>query len=115
MAQNYMTFDPMDPVDLAIMVSPEYDKLVEEVDQLEENAAMGGHMIMEAYETEIGADPTENEIMMDDYSGSCDNPYDPASEDAEEYDAAEMELLSGDFGSNDCTEIIDGVEFTGRD
>lgn len=115
MKQNFMTFDPMDPLDLAIMVSEECDEMVDEVDDLEENASRDGHMITEAYETEIGADPLDNEIMMDEYDGSCDNPCDPATEDAEDYDAAEMELLAGNFGSNDCTESIDDIEFTARD
>ena len=44
-----------------------------------------------------------------------DLPYDPAAEDAEDYSAAEMELLSGDFGNNTAIDSIDGIEFTGMD
>ena len=55
--EKFMTFDPLDPLDLCIMVDPNYDTAVDELTAHTENAAIGRDTYLsEAYETEIGAD-----------------------------------------------------------
>ena len=112
--QMYSAFDPMDPLDLCIMTDPNYDKAVDEIEKYTEAAAIGRDTILsEAYETEIGNDQFEaevdNGVGYSEDGEDVDLPYDPAAEDAEDYSAAEMELLAGDFGHP--IDSIDGLEF----
>ena len=116
--EKFMTFDPLDPLDLCIMVDPNYDTAVDELTAHTENAAIGRDTYLsEAYETEIGADQFKAEdddnVGFADDNDSTDMPADFAAEDAEDYSAAEMELLSGDFGNP--IDAVDGIEFTGMD
>lgn len=111
--EKFCTFDPMDPLDLAIMTSPEYDHAVDELTKYTESAAVGMDSVLsEAYDTGIGNDQFEAEddsnVGFDD-DDSADLPGDFASEDAEDYSAAEMELLAGDFGNP--IESVDDIEF----
>lgn len=115
--ETFCAFDPMDPVDLAIMTDPEYDHAVDEISGYVEAAAVGRDGVLsEAYETGIGNDQFEAEddaeVGLDD-DESTDLPGDYASEDAEDYSAAEMELLAGDFGHP--IESVDELEFTGAE
>ena len=95
--EMYEAFNPMDPLDLAIMTDPEFDHEVDELEKYTEAAAHGRDSVLsEAYETGIGNDQFQAE--------------DDASEDAEDYSTAEMELLAGDFGNP--INSVDGLEFT---
>lgn len=115
--ETFSAFDPMDPLDLAIMADPEYDHVVDEIGNYVEAAAMGRDGVLsEAYDAPVGADQFAAEddaaVGLDD-DDSTDLPGDYASEDAEDYSAAEMELLAGDFGNP--VESVDELEFTGAE
>lgn len=113
----FEAFDPMDPLDLAIMTDPTMDHIVDELEKYTEAAALGrDSALSEAYETGIGNDQFEAEddaeVGYDD-DDSIDLPGDYASEDAEDYSTAEMELLAGDFGNP--INSVDGLEFIGAE
>lgn len=111
--ETFTAFDAMDPLDLAIMTDPNYDHTVDELDRYVEAAATGGTAVLsEAYETGIGNSQFEAEDELGlgyEDDDSIDMPGDYASEDAEDYSTAEMELLAGDFGHP--IDAIDGLEF----
>lgn len=111
--ETFNVFDAMDPLDLAIMVDPAYDHTVDELDRYVEAAATGGSAVLsEAYDNGIGNNQFEAEDELGvgyDDDDSIDMPGDFASEDAEDYSTAEMELLAGDFGHP--VDSIDGLEF----
>lgn len=115
--EYFEAFNPMDPLDLAIMTDPTYDHTVDELDKYTESAGMGRESALsEAYEPGIAADQFEadddNNVGYDD-NDSIDMPADYASEDAEDFSAAEMELLAGDFGNP--VDAIDTIEFIGAE
>ena len=103
---KFMVFDPMDPLDNAIMADQEFESTVEDV----EHAANGDNSYICTEGVYEGIEDTDD--MVDSYSDDgdmIDMPADSASEDAEDYSTAEMELLAGDFGHP--VDSIDGLEF----
>jgi hypothetical protein len=121
MAMDYFNaFDPMDPLDAMIMSSPEYDHIVDNLQEQINMIAEGKDGIYESvYNTDtIGLDQFEAEDDADvgysDDGDSIDNYADPITSDAADYGAAEMELLNGEF-SNNAYDSIDDIEFTGMD
>jgi hypothetical protein len=113
--ETYTAFDPMDPLDAMILTDPEYDELVAEVESYVESCATGSSAINE-FANDIVADDDEIEDFTEDEDDdSIDLAGDAAAEDAEDYSAAEMELLAGDFANNDAIDSLDDMEFTGEE
>lgn len=113
----YNAFDPHDPLDAVILADPELDGVVESLQEEVNLIGEGRDGIYESvYQSGLGLDQFEAEddadVGFSDDGDMIDDPADPITDDAADYGAAEMELLSGEFG-NDAVESIDGIEFTG--
>jgi hypothetical protein len=110
----YVGFDPLDPLDNMIMTDPELDNVVAEVESYIDNCAKGNDFAIQEFANDIVDEDDDFDDFVDD-DDTVDMASDVAGEDAEDYSAAEMELLSGDFGENDAVDSVDGIEFTGMD
>jgi hypothetical protein len=108
--ETFMAFDPLDPVDNMILTDPNCDDMVAEVESYIDNCAKGNNSIItESADEDI--DYADDVDYFSDDGDFVDMPSDIASEDAEDYGAAEMELLAGDFANNDAIDSIDDMEF----
>lgn len=109
---KFMVFDPLDPLDNAIMTDPELESAVDEIENYVEHVENGDNNYIC---TEGAYDGIEDpDDLVDSYSDdgdSIDMPADAASEDAEDYGAAEMELLSGDFANNNAIDSLDDMQY----
>ena len=109
---KFMVFDPMDPLDNAIMADPEFESAVEDVENYVGHAANGDNSYICTEGAYEGIEDLDD--MVDSYSDDgdmIDMPADSASEDAEDYGAAEMELLAGDFANNDAIDSLDDMGY----
>ena len=109
---KFMVLDPLDPLDNAIMTDPELESAVDEIENYVEHVENGDNSYIC---TEGAYDGIEDpDDLVDSYSDdgdSIDMPADAASEDAEDYGAAEMELLSGDFANNNAIDSLDDMQY----
>lgn len=111
---GYKVFDLCDPLDLCICMDPSHEQLVKETEENVSSVISGAIRISENYNS-IDTDNTFTEGLNpgEDGSGSADMAYDPISEDAEDYEAAELDLLGGSFASEDQLDMVDNIEFGG--
>ena len=112
---GYAVFDLRDPLDLCICMDPLYEQLVKEI---EENvfAEISGATRISESSNNFATDNsfTEGFNPGEDGSDLADMPYDLISEEAEDYEAAEVDLLGGSFASEDQLDAVDNIEFGGN-
>lgn len=109
---KFMVFDPMDPLDNAIMSDPEFESTVEDVENYVDHMAVGDSSYICTEGVYDGIEDLDD--LTDSYSDDGDQidmPADSVSGDAEEYGAAEMELLAGDFANNDAIDSLDDMGY----
>lgn len=119
MAMAATLFDPMDPVDLCILMDPNCEDIVREaeeafkaeVDSFDRISMSDIDVHQGVYDNDF--DYTEGFPPGEDFSDAGDIASDIVASDAADYEDAEMDLLSGSIASKDPISAIDSIEFGG--
>lgn len=120
MAMAATLFDPMDPVDLCIMLDPDCETIVREAEEAFKAEVEDFDRISLAdidvhqgvYDNDF--DFTEGFPPGEDFSDAGDIASDIVASAAQDYEDAELDLLAGSIASKDPIAAIDSIEFGGK-